>query len=948
MLAKKTKSIWLWAGLAALALGFAVIPMASSAFMAAPSTMPANHFAALPAQDSGHSQAQGQSSKDPPFDCSRLSAMQLDKQMNLHAAEVVAACKGERPPKAQPPDLSNVSGRLSPMSYGGPDVNTITGVDTFPSVTQAESFIGVNGNTVVVAYNDGNSAPSNYSGVSYSVNGGATFTRILPSPFATGHGTNYGDPTVVYNKRLNKWYSVWLATACGGQGMGVWESVNGITWTVGACAHNGSSDDRQSMWVDNNTASLYYGRMYISWNNFALGAALQVTYSDNGTTWSAPVTLNAAFIRNVQITGAPDGATSTVFVAACDEQGGGLSPRNHVMYRSTDGGATWTSVTMAANQAAPGQSLCGYFAQMNPIWRYMGWGQPGVSPGGIVHYAYARADGADAGNIYYVRSTNNGLTWSAPFKLNTDTGTREQWMPSLATASGSVAVRWYDRRSTTNDNYEMWANLSNNAGVSWLGDMTLSDIVITQPQQPDPYIVSCYAGDYDYAIGTSTDIYMSWTDGRNANSGVNHEDVYIDKIAIVTPTFTPTPTPTCTPNYSVSGSSGFVTAGSLDTGNHCDDCVTAATLPFPWKLYGQTFSTVRLSSNGTLQFSSSNPAYFNSCLPNASFSNTIFAFWDDLRTDTAGSGIYTSISGVAPNRSFNIEWFTTFYNNPYARAHFGVRLYETSFKFDITYGNVEGSGISATIGVQRGTGNPYYQYSCNVASIRCGLRLIFTPTTCVTPTITPTRTPTRTPTGVLSTVVATIVATAIELTPYPIETAIGDESHDVAAYLDPAGVYAAPLGRPFTIDLRVSGVTTKIMSHQSFINFDPDVLQVVDPETRECRSVDTITPDTTVFSEVTRNEVCNGPDRCEFHTGTALPGTIAFASRARGSEVGDFLVAQITFCALKEDKTTLTWDFDKENNRFSAVFDPKDQLVSDKSLYKPYVIDTSSGNRANR
>jgi hypothetical protein len=30
---------------------------------------------------------------------------------------------------------------------------------------------------------------------SYSTNGGASFTRILPSPFATGHGTNYGDRT---------------------------------------------------------------------------------------------------------------------------------------------------------------------------------------------------------------------------------------------------------------------------------------------------------------------------------------------------------------------------------------------------------------------------------------------------------------------------------------------------------------------------------------------------------------------------------------------------------------------------------------------------------------------------------------------------------------------------------------------------------------------------------
>jgi hypothetical protein len=40
-------------------------------------------------------------------------------------------------------------------------------------------------------------------------------------------------------------------------------------WTPGACAHDGRFDDRESMWVDNNPSSPHYGRMYISWNDFA-------------------------------------------------------------------------------------------------------------------------------------------------------------------------------------------------------------------------------------------------------------------------------------------------------------------------------------------------------------------------------------------------------------------------------------------------------------------------------------------------------------------------------------------------------------------------------------------------------------------------------------------------------------------------------------------------------
>ncbi len=64
---------------------------------------------------------------------------------------------------------------------------------------------------------------------------------------------------------------------CGGQGIGLWNSPDGITWTTGACPHNGSEDDRESMWVDNNPASPFYGRMDISWNDFAAGEGLQAT-----------------------------------------------------------------------------------------------------------------------------------------------------------------------------------------------------------------------------------------------------------------------------------------------------------------------------------------------------------------------------------------------------------------------------------------------------------------------------------------------------------------------------------------------------------------------------------------------------------------------------------------------------------------------------------------------
>ena len=100
----------------------------------------------------------------------------------------------------------------------------------------------------------------------------STFTQITPPPFATGHGENFGDPIVVFNLKLKSGLQAIWPSGCGGQGIGIWTSPDGINWTVGACAHSNSGDDRESMWVDNNPFSRNYGRMYISFNNFNIGS----------------------------------------------------------------------------------------------------------------------------------------------------------------------------------------------------------------------------------------------------------------------------------------------------------------------------------------------------------------------------------------------------------------------------------------------------------------------------------------------------------------------------------------------------------------------------------------------------------------------------------------------------------------------------------------------------
>ncbi len=199
------------------------------------------------------------------------------------------------------------------------------------------------------------------------------------------------------------------------------------------------------------------------------------------------------------------------------------------------------------------------------------------------------------------------------------------------------------------------------------------------------------------------------------------------------PTTTPTPSGASTPSgvgtqYTIgSASDATVVPGTQDVGNHCDDCSTQITLPFSYTLYDRSFGSAYVTSNGQLDFSSpADESPYNTNLPDSSAQDAIFAHWGDLRTDGPDSGIYTSISGSAPHRIFNIEWRATYYDTGDA-LNFEVRLHEDSPQFDMVYGSVGQGGVRSTVGVQAGSGDSYTQLESNVSnSLASGEQFTFT------------------------------------------------------------------------------------------------------------------------------------------------------------------------------------------------------------------------------
>ena len=231
-----------------------------------------------------------------------------------------------------------------------------------------------------------------------------------------------------------------------------------------------------------------------------------------------------------------------------------------------------------------------------------------------------------------------------------------------------------------------------------------------------------------------------------------------------TATYTPTPTPTACAGLAISQIGDTIVPGDTDTGNHGEDLVTNVALPFPYMACGTAHTSINVSVNGNAQFTTSDVDYLsNTCLPWSGHDCTIFPYWDDLRTDDNSGctgypgdtcGIYTSVSGTAPNRIFNIEWRAVYMDQPDQKANFELRLYEGQNRFDVIYGTLEEGNSGATAGVQS-CDTCFAEYFCNGSggsptggwtSTGPGSACSPSPTPTATATFTPTPTPTATAT----------------------------------------------------------------------------------------------------------------------------------------------------------------------------------------------------------
>ncbi len=339
-------------------------------------------------------------------------------------------------------------------------------------------------------------------------------------------GTNSGDPSTAIS--LSGRYYVGYIHSSGGQGVS-YSTDGGVTWTAKLVAPSppgwGSLLDKNHMWIDNSPVSPYEGNVYDSWTNFGGSNNNQIEISrtvDEGVTWSSAVNISSAVNagshnQGVNITTGPNGEVYVLWVIydnwPSDEDALGFA-------KSLDGGATWQPATRIINNirgirnSGVGKNMrvngfptmtCDISNGPNSGTIYVTWCNIGV-PG--------TNTGSDA-DVYMMKSTDQGVTWSTPLRVNQDAAGlgKKHYFPWITSdpVNGNLSVIYYDDRNVAANQCEVYVSNSSDGGATWW-DMKVSDISFTPA--PIAGLADGYFGDYLGNHARDGWVYPVWTDNR--------------------------------------------------------------------------------------------------------------------------------------------------------------------------------------------------------------------------------------------------------------------------------------------------------------------------------------------------------------------------------------------------------------------------------------------------
>jgi len=395
-------------------------------------------------------------------------------------------------------------------------VVTINGFDNF--------LMGVNFGEPHVATNPtdplNSAAAWNISDAFYYTKNGVDWTHSYPT--FTGFAI-IGDPVLTFDS-LGRMYYLQMYQNGNTYGHVIARSdTKGDTWLnpVSSDAFSGGLSDKPWITADQ-SAGPYSNYVYVGWRQFGSSGMRVVRSTDRGNNWSSPITLSGD--QGAYVSVGPSATTSGAYAYFACSSGGSV-----ILYRTSDGGTSWSLMGVVCTITGPGNICAGRYTVKNCLrtdnFPRMAVDNSFTSTRGNVYVTVAgNPPGPDNADIYLIRSTNYGQTWSTQIRVNDDNTTADQWMPCITVdkKTGWVYLMWYDSRNdpTGNLQTEMYGSVSTDGGLTFTPNAKISNasfnpnnMAVGQPGGEN------YIGDYigNWAIGKTA--INAWTDARANNMG---------------------------------------------------------------------------------------------------------------------------------------------------------------------------------------------------------------------------------------------------------------------------------------------------------------------------------------------------------------------------------------------------------------------------------------------
>lgn len=387
------------------------------------------------------------------------------------------------------------------------------------------------------------------SGFYASFDGGKTWPCQGLIDLSAFHEYSFGDPVQAFDSHGNAYYGT-LAfpfppttdeAATGQQAdFFVAKSTDGGCHYTSAAKVSGSApaifDDKDAITADSNPNSPFHDNVYATWTKFVGGKGFgndQILFArstDGGATFSNPQPISPAHNNNSvggrqgsAVKVGPDGTVYVVWLDTVNKQSVERLAISH------DGGKTFpvnnitvATVTDDAVNPAPGSSFR-QDARTFPSFS--------IAPDDTLYVAWSNRTGDPTSGhavVMVTKSTNGGLTWSAPVVAGDVSGRSAFFASVAADPNGKVDVVFQamdDKATGTAPgagvvSYDAYFTQSTDGGASWSSPLKIS----TAPSDPDGSSTNSlgaqFLGDYITAVADSRGggVFAVWTDSRNAMS----------------------------------------------------------------------------------------------------------------------------------------------------------------------------------------------------------------------------------------------------------------------------------------------------------------------------------------------------------------------------------------------------------------------------------------------